>query len=780
MTFIRENIKEILTRIIHPLRKQNPFFDQPQNYSTLFKKIKEYTARQMNVGLIYFDIVHFHEVNQQYGTTMAARLIRMLQRILEEQAPRFLRQAESVTVHNLWADDFIILFAIRAKPAAFELNKMAVTLYLEVKEHLQREVPLTAAIPLDLHVGYALIPPSKTGKDFQLYLALKEAQKMAKGAVDLRTIQLLGEFNEIIDHKRLTIKYQPIVSLNNGEILGWEALARGPAESYFHSPGVLFPFAEKVDLLYPLEKISRELAISEIDEISPDQKLFININTRTINDPNFVKGATKNLLQDHHLTPHNIVFEITERFAINDFASFNHTLEHYRSQGYMIAVDDAGAGYSSLQTIAEIRPDFIKMDMSLVRGINHSPVKKALLETFVTFAQKIGSAIVTEGIETEEELTTLMAMGIHYGQGFYLARPAFPKPEVEVQALLRISRSLINNRFQPNLRQSLPIGNILESSLQVSRGIQVREVQDILDTNDPVSGVVVVDENRPLGLVMRHHLYRYLGKQYGAALYLDRPIETLMDGSPLIVDVDTPIEEVAQAAMNRERIKLYDYIVVAKDKHFRGTVSVQNLLDTMTRIKIELARGANPLTGLPGNLRIEEEIDFRLKSDIPFTVIYADLDNFKSFNDNYSFDAGDQLILFTAKIIGRALSKYGNGNDFLGHLGGDDFFFITSPNRVEQVCRRIIKIFDRLIPGFYNSEDRTKKMIQSYNRSGQASWFPLVSISMGVIECLPGQYATHIQVAEVAAELKHYAKKQQGSIYVNNRRNCKPPDEGYC
>lgn len=163
--------------------------------------------------------------------------------------------------------------------------------------------------------------------------------------------------------------------------------------------------------------------------IGSDQKIFLNINPLTISDPNFVRGETAYLISQNGLTQSNIVFEITEQTDLRSLPNFKRTLVHYRSQGYMVAIDDAGAGFSSLQAIAQVRPDYIKIDMSLVRGVDGDPVKKALMETFVTFADRIGCFIIAEGIETENELRTLVKIGVHYGQGYYLARPANPRPE---------------------------------------------------------------------------------------------------------------------------------------------------------------------------------------------------------------------------------------------------------------------------------------------------------------------------------------------------------------
>lgn len=254
-------------------------------------------------------------------------------------------------------------------------------------------------------------------------------------------IQLNGidEFQEILNQKRITMHYQPIINLLDGTSHGFEGLTRGPKDSYFQSPVQLFNFAEKHGELYRLEKITREMAIETSKEwLKQDEKLFINLNSNVLYDPNFTPGYTKSLLAKNMLSPKNVVFEITERFAIEDFKAFKTVLNHYRNQGFQIAIDDAGSGYSSLQAIAELEPEYIKIDRSIVTDINQSDVKKAVLEAFLLLASKINSDIIAEGIETVEELETLISLGVKFGQGYVLAKPNYPVPEISEISLKSI------------------------------------------------------------------------------------------------------------------------------------------------------------------------------------------------------------------------------------------------------------------------------------------------------------------------------------------------------
>ncbi|MDN5362734.1 MAG: hypothetical protein PWP70_1781, partial [Moorella sp. (in: firmicutes)] len=250
------------------------------------------------------------------------------------------------------------------------------------------------------------------------------------GMIDIHALKLAREFKELLANKGLATVYQPILSLHSGAILGWEALVRGPARSYFDRPDAIFSFAEENGLLYPTEKVCRAVAIGNIGQLGRGQKLFLNVHPRTINDPAFVQGETLTLLQDYGLNPADIVFEITERHSIIDYAHLKGTLEYYRKQGYQVAIDDVGTGFAGLYSITEIRPDFIKIDMSLVRNIDNHFRRRSAVQAMVTMANKNGCQVIAEGIETRGELNTLLEIGVAYGQGYYLARPDFPKPLV--------------------------------------------------------------------------------------------------------------------------------------------------------------------------------------------------------------------------------------------------------------------------------------------------------------------------------------------------------------
>ena len=294
-----------------------------------------------------------------------------------------------------------------------------------------------------------------------------------------------------------------------------------------------------------------------------------------------------------------------------------------------------------------------------------------------------------------------------------------------------------------------------------------REVKHLLDSQ-PISGAVVVDGRRPVGLVMSHSLDRQLGTYFGSSLYYERSIDRLMDVNPLIVEGATPVQTVAERAMRRERFKLYDHIIVINQGDLLGLVSVQKMLDALAKVQVEVAKGANPLTGLPGNVALEQEIEKRCDEGRPAAYIYADLDNFKVFNDVYGFESGDKMILLVARVLSWAATRHGLPETFVGHVGGDDFVIITEAERVERICQGITRCFARLVRHLYNPHDLERGYVEGRDRQGQPGRFPLVSISLGIVESAGVCQAGLVSLR--AAEMKKYAKSHPGNTWVRDRR----------
>lgn len=727
-----------------------------------------------------FDLLHTHDalhiivlrlvdhalLLELYGTELLAGVERQIMACITDQLPLLggLEPGQLRLFPNE-GGEFVAIWPARRRPAR-RLADISYTLKLSVRHAVKDAALRWTGRDLQMDTGCAVFrrrPDRPIEADF--LHSLRDARHMAHKNLNLKDLRMARDFRCILQENALSTLYQPIVHFPTGHIMAWEALTRGPADTPLHSPTMLFDVAEELGMLFALERNCRERAIAEAGILAAGQRLFLNIHPRTLSDPEFTPGSTLRALKDTGLRPEDIVFEITERHAIKDFSSFYKTLEHYRGQGFKIAIDDAGTGYSGLASIAELKPDFIKIDMSLVRGIHRDPVRQALIETFVDFAEKIGAKVIAEGIECREEASTLMRMGTHYGQGFYLGRPAHPKHEEHVDlSALRPTLDMGTSA----MACSMPIGDLAEAAHTVPPDALVDDIRKRLEEAQPRNCLAVVDADcRPIGLVMDYHLNRQLSAQYGVALYYRRPVTSVMDANPTVLDETTPAEEAARLAMARPRLRAYDDLLVTRGGRLTGIVPVQRLLHTIAEVQVELAKGTNPLSGLPGNVAIEKEIEARLSSARRFALVYADLDNFKSYNDTYGFKGGDRVILLLARILAWAVQRHGGRGDLVGHIGGDDFVCITTPDKATRICKAVTRCFGRLARHCYPAEDRSRGWVMARGRDGVERRFPLVSVSLAVLDC--GVESTLLEIGERAAHVKHLAKCIVGNAFVLER-----------
>lgn len=576
----------------------------------------------------------------------------------------------------------------------------------------------------------------------------------------------------IVHNNAIHIVYQPIMDLKTGHILGYEALCRGENNSRLYSPQELFAASACCDLEQELETACFKNAIESADGLEKDKKLFININ------PLFAAG----LLREKSLTAlglplrgtaGSVIFEVSECHA--EFL-LSHAKLVSGQAAFTLAVDNVQLGYRCPQTLRVLCPEYIKFDRVIIEALSKGQYEKTVAGLMIEQAHNLGAKTIAVGIETIEELAMIVNLDFDYAQGFLLAEPASRPAQVDekiTEAVLKLAherrkRQVAAANFQKN------IGDIAENNPPIECCTLVSQTQERLK-NESRQGLVVVEEGRPVGLVMKSDLYYHLGGHYGVSLYSKRPVELIMDKQPLIVDAGLSLEAVSKFARRRQEAKLYDLIIVTKGSEYVGTVSVMDLLTHLTDLQIQSAANANPLTGLPGNLIIEDKLKDLVTRKVPFTVLYIDLDNFKSFNDKYGFEHGDRAIRLTSSIISDALTQHGSQHiDFLGHIGGDDFIVITQTDKPECLSGYIITEFDTKVRTLYHDSDLLRGYITVPNRKGKQEKFPIMSISIAIVDNSHCQFENYLEIGEIAAQLKKKAKAVEGSVCVANRRRTYP------
>lgn len=302
-----------------------------------------------------------------------------------------------------------------------------------------------------------------------------------------------------------------------------------------------------------------------------------------------------------------------------------------------------------------------------------------------------------------------------------------------------------------------------------------------------VNKVLVIDDDKFMFKIISDCLQKEGYDVYGAS-DVSHGIEHIYDSVPDLILLDVVLPnisgyEICRMLRNDTRTSHIPIIMLTSRDQVKDKVAgleagaddyITKPFDTeelIARVKTHLRRAKqvksfNPLTGLPGNVLIEEEIKERIEKKTLFSVLYSDLDNFKAYNDVYGFLKGDEVIKFVAHVLSKNIKELGNHDDFLGHIGGDDFIVITTPDKVEILCDSIIHQFDSTIRLFYNSEDRKRGYIISKSRANTEKQFPIMSLSIAVVSNENDSIKSHWQVSEMAALIKSQAKLANGSIYV--------------
>jgi EAL domain-containing protein (putative c-di-GMP-specific phosphodiesterase class I) len=309
------------------------------------------------------------------------------------------------------------------------LEQKAAELDQLIRGYLAERADLSGRFRSFVGAGRILFDP-KYRLERLVYRGIQEARDQVTRKTVRAEIRGGELLQDAIARRDISPVFQPVFDLQTGEMIGMEALSRGPRGSEFESGETLFSLAERTELLVPLERVCRQRSLEAAANSSPDRQVFINLSPAAASDPEFLGPLFLEQVAACGLAPHRIVLEITERtYAVYE-GLFREVLSRFRQQNFRIAVDDVGTGYSNLTSLAEIEPDYLKFDNVFVRGIDRRRTKQDLLEALMSFARKMKTKVIAEGIETREELKVLQSLGVPYGQGFLLARP-MPIADIE-------------------------------------------------------------------------------------------------------------------------------------------------------------------------------------------------------------------------------------------------------------------------------------------------------------------------------------------------------------
>ena len=373
------------------------------------------------VVVLYLNFVRYSKLEEVYGWEKLDAVLETTAEAVREIIAESALSASRASVSFTNDADLVLLHVPAAgamSATESEIHELAERLKGRVSQRLDAAHGEEVAALFDIYVGVAHVYYNpKMRLERLIYRGIREAALAAKSVGERERARKVADLRTSLRDRLVYVDYHPIVETESRRIFGYEALARGNLRS-LRSPEVMFEVAAEADLLWELGRLCRSRAIEEMPKrLRADELLFLNVDPHDFADPAFSDVAIG--VED----PRRVVIEITERTAIKDYPKFRERLKAFREAGFRFAVDDAGSGYAGLGSIANLEPDFIKLDMSLINCIDTNFIKQNLVETMVRFAQDHGAMVIAEGVERVEEFETVHALGVPLVQGFYLHRP---------------------------------------------------------------------------------------------------------------------------------------------------------------------------------------------------------------------------------------------------------------------------------------------------------------------------------------------------------------------
>lgn len=580
-----------------------------------------------------------------------------------------------------------------------------------------------------------------------------------------------SNLSAVIGARAVRVLFQPIVDLNDGMVIAYEALCRPAPGAPVATADELFHEAEKAGMLWELEALTRPLSAEAARNWPRDVRLFLNVTPAVFSDERFVETLRNDLGRASGLSAERVVLELTERSETVFSEALLRQLRLARESGFEIAIDDAGAGASGLNRMMLVRPAWIKLDRQLVSGIDRDGLKQNLVRFFVHFARISGVHIIAEGVETADELGCLMGLGVRYAQGYYLARPGERPRTMDAQAVSDVRERWASvDAAIPSEPQELPMIRLARPVLVADARTRVADAAATLAAQRDHAGVVVTEGRRIAGWADRGVLDALIDAGEG-----DRAVA--VGAAPIVCALtpDATVNEALHLLCAREDHDLTQPLIIASGPEILGVVPMRDLL----RAAATEARPGSALraavTGLPSRVRADQHLEqmicrgadpaSRVSRDFHADAAFVDVRRFAEYNGVYGYEMGDRLIRTLSERLAAVVVRNDPGV-FLAHLGDDRFLLTARGGVLEPRLRELMADFERLSPSLTQPTE------------GQAPGRPAVSMALRAL-VLPGIFerAAHPrEVYRVEQQLRQKARNQEAalgpgqSVLVTDRR----------
>ena len=405
------------------VRFRNLLFDPITELPTvpvLIDALRDRLLDSRDLGVLVVDVEQYSHIEDTYGWEVFDGLLRATGKALRRMLGTLFATEDFVAVNRAGGSDFYVFTTLETADDAFaRLQRKARQVEESLRGTLDEAFGSRIHKRIGVFVGHTVIQSDPQMRVERLvYRAMRQAIQIASTKEEERQSRLRETFKEILRRRRIRSVYQPIFDLTTLEVFGHEALTRGPVDTAFESPELLFEFAGEHEATWDLEQLCIESSAGNY-AASETGLLFLNVEADSV----MALASRPDALAPLEHLRQRVILEVTERSAIRDVPVFREALAALRQRGFRIAIDDAGSGYASLQSIAELRPNFLKVANTLVTSLHADTIKRDVVEMLVNLARRIDAVCVAEGIETPEDLEECRRLGIPYGQGFFLGVP---------------------------------------------------------------------------------------------------------------------------------------------------------------------------------------------------------------------------------------------------------------------------------------------------------------------------------------------------------------------
>ncbi|MCF8004010.1 MAG: EAL domain-containing protein [Chromatiaceae bacterium] len=572
------------------------------------------------------------------------------------------------------------------------------------------------------------------------------------------------DLDQILVRQSLTPAFAPIAELRLRDPYGYRGQISGPTDSPLRLPLTLFGVAEHCGR-------SAELTLAVLNSLATQfraqglgGKLFYRLRRAALYDPGFCADRLQETLTQAGLEPDRLVLGLSEHRVQSSLKALSRLLADLRVLGIQWMLCGFGDSHGALLAVQALRPDYIELGRGQIEALQLPVPSLEFARATLDVARRFNALVVATGIDTEQTLRAAEALGIPLLQGNSIGA-LDPAPRKRLRKKLFCGAA--DSESSLSDAQTATVAGLATEIPPVCSDYSVEEVGEVFHAARQLQTLPVVEKGKPLGLVRRMDFMNLFLSRYGRDLHGRKPIRLFMDTKPVMVEHDTPISEVSQKLTDHNQSNTQTDFLITRNGRYLGVGYMVDLLREITALQLQTARHANPLSGLPGNVPINQQINDRLRQGRAFVVVYVDLDHFKPFNDAYGYSKGDEVIVAVATLL---LSECGMLGDFVGHVGGDDFVILFEDDDWETRCRRILATFEAQAPSFYRETDRENGGLWGEDRQGGRVFFPFLSLSLGAVRPDPDCCDSFHDVATMAADAKHMAKQQAGnSLFIERR-----------